>query len=301
MINLVDYKFIDSSKLAALRTKHKGDPFCQSCYFNVVCDSFVALVLNDYQGVLLVPYKKIGPWKWALTPLFYRYSQWLGSWSEFEKSRALELLVKHFQFGDLNLGKTDALEQAKFHQELDAKCYAIEQCNTQARRMIRKAEGQGIQFTAELKIDSFVHFLSIELSAKVDGMNSEALSRLKALLHELNSAHKLHFEGAILGGELVGGILIVEVAGRHLYLKGTATRDAKRVGVYYLLMHRAIMRAREAQVIFDFGGSGVDGVARFNRNFGAHDVTYSHFTWGKQPYLYKFLKRLRNLWKEKSA
>lgn len=301
MIKLVDSKFIDLEKLAVLRKKHSTDPFCQSYYFNAVCDNFVALVLNDYQGILLVPYRQFGPWRWALTPLFYRYSQWLGCWSTEDQKQALELLAQKFKFGDLNLGKTEVISTSKIHQELDAKQYLVEKCNSQARRMIRKAEGQGVQFTNDLDVSNFISFLDRELSDRVEGMTPKAMAQLKSLLIQLNDAHKLHFEGAIIGGELIGGILIVEVQGRHLYLKGTATNDAKRIGVYYLLMHRAILRARKAQVIFDFGGSEVDGVARFNRNFGAYDMTYSNFSWGNKPYLYGTLKRLRTLWKSKSV
>ena len=46
-----------------------------------------------------------------------------------------------------------------------------------------------------------------------------------------------------------------------------------------------------------FGGSSIEGVAQFNRNFGAQDAEYGHFAWGKQPRLFKFIKRLKGLWK----
>jgi hypothetical protein len=163
--------------------------------------------------------------------------------------------------------------------------------------MIRKAQNLDLQLTNDLHINQFVQFLYEELNAKVEGITKDSMLLFERLITRLLESRKLYFEGVVMGGVLVGGILIVQGQGRHLYLKGTATREAKKLGVYYWLMHRAIERARAEQATFDFGGSGIEGVAQFNRNFGAVDAFYSRFTWGKIPLLFNILKRLKQAWK----
>jgi lipid II:glycine glycyltransferase (peptidoglycan interpeptide bridge formation enzyme) len=280
-----------------LQAIHADDVFCQKAYYGPLFDQWCALVLNDYDGVLLVPYKKWGPWTWSFTPLFYRASYWLGNWTPSEKKEALQLLQKSFDFGSLNIGSVADSTESRIHQVILPHQEASESYNKLTQRMIRKAQQQDIQLVHELDIDRFVAFLHHELHQKVDGINQDSMQVFTRLLHSLQQQGRLRFEGASMGGVLVAGILIVEGQGRHLYLKGTATQDTKKLGVYYWLMHRAITKAQTQGAIFDFGGSSIEGVAQFNRNFGAEDAEYGHFSWGKQPRLFTWIKRLRATWK----
>jgi lipid II:glycine glycyltransferase (peptidoglycan interpeptide bridge formation enzyme) len=297
MIKRIESEALDLDKLAQIQKLHADDLFCQSAYFEPLFERWCALVLNDYEGVLLVPYKRVGPWVWSFTPLFYRASYWLGTWTESDKKEALQLLKKSFHFGSLNLGLVSDSVEMRIHQVILPQNYTLENYNKLAQRMIRKAQQHDIQLVQDFDAAPFVAFLHRELNEKVAGINSDSMRVFEKLLRSLENKGFLRFEGAAIGGVLVAGILIVEGQGRHLYLKGTATQDAKKIGVYYWLMHRAIERAQAQGAIFDFGGSSIEGVAQFNRNFGAQDAEYGHFSWGKQPRLFKFIKRLKGLWK----
>ena len=297
MIKRVEAKDVDLVKLAHLQKQHGDDLFSQTAYFAPLFEQWCALVLDDYRGVLLIPYKKFGPWQWSFTPMFYRASCWMGAWSEKDQEDALQLLRKSFHFGALNIGSFDKTLESRIHQVILPESPAQEAYNKLTNRMIRKAQQQEIQLVDTLHIERFVEFLHRELHEKVDGINNDSMRLFTRLLQSLQKQGCLRFEGAVMGGVLVAGILIVEGQGRHLYLKGTATQDTKKLGVYYLLMQRALERAQEKDAIFDFGGSSIEGVAQFNRNFGAEDATYSHFSWGKQPRLFTMIKRIRAAWK----
>jgi hypothetical protein len=297
MIKRVKSDALDLVKLSRLQKLHEDDLFCQTAYFEPLFEQWCALVLNDYEGVILVPFKKFGPWTWSFTPMFYRASYWLGTWTEKDKDEALQLLQNSFHFGALNIGSIPSATEFRIHQVILPESLAQEVYNKLTNRMIRKAQQQEIQLVDTLHVERFVAFLHRELHEKVDGINNDSMRLFTRLLHSLQKQGCLRFEGVVMGGVLVAGILIVEGQGRHLYLKGTATQDTKKLGVYYLLMHRAIARAQSQGAIFDFGGSSIEGVAQFNRNFGARDATYSHFAWGKQPRLFTLIKRLRAAWK----
>lgn len=297
MIKRIESGAIDLDKLARLQKLHADDVFCQTAYFQSLFQHWCALVLDDYKAVFLIPYKTFGPWKWSFTPMFYRASYWLGTWSDSDKNEALELLKNSFDFGALNVGCVSGLTVRSVHQIILSENQGIESYNKLARRMIRKAQQHDILLINELDVANFVQFLHRELNEKVAGINDDSMRLFSKLLYGLQKQGCLRFEGAILGGVLVAGILVVEGQGRHVYLKGTATQDAKKIGVYYWLMHRAVERAQEQGAIFDFGGSSIEGVAQFNRNFGAQDDEYAHFVWGKQPRLFAMIKRILKAWK----
>lgn len=297
MIVRVDSKDVDRKKLSFLQNELSSDSFSQTAYFEALCPKWCLLVLRDYEGALIIPYNQKGPWQWVVTPLYYRASQWLGTWSDAEKVKAIELIQQEFSSGCLNLSDLPNHAETRNYQVIYPKSNSSTTYNSLAQRMIRKAENHDFNFIQELDIANFSSFLLRELGTKVDSVDSDSVKLLGKLLQSLNENKMLKFEGIVMGGELVAGLVVVELEGRHLYLKGTATDSTKKMGAFYALMHRAIQRAMSNNAIFDFGGSNVEGVAQFNRNFGAEDANYVNLSWGKQPTVLRTIKSIRKLWK----
>jgi len=292
MIRIVDSKYIDKLRFDSLLKAHYGNPFCLENYFSPLLEHWSLVVLDDYAGVLIVPFKKKMFWSWVYTPQFFRASYWLGTWSAEEQAQALDVIQSKFSFGSLNIGACTARNNELFHQQISPDKYDSNNYNTLCKRMLKKADGQAFRFTKEFQKEEFLRFLSEELGAKISDFKGDSIGYFRKLIDSLILSKCLHFEGAVEGGVLVGGILVVELPGQHLYLKGTASLEAKKMGVYYLLMHRAILRAVDQGSVFDFGGSRIEGVAQFNRNFGANDVFYGNITWGKTPFWFGFIKKI---------
>jgi hypothetical protein len=292
MLKYVESKHIDLNKWRKLLAENEEAIFTCEAYFAALAENWGVIILDDYQGALLVPFKKKLFWTWVYTPKFYRASYWMGEWDAANQKSALELLEKTFSFGALNLGSADCLKNELPHQVISPETYDEVNYNTLAKRMIRKGEASGVHFTNDYQEEHFLSFLEQELGPKIDDFQGVNIDVFRALTRSLQHAGLFHFEGAVMGGQLIAGLISVHVSGRHLYLKGTASLEAKKSGVYYLLMHRAINRAAAQGAIFDFGGSRVEGVAQFNRNFGAQDVFYANHSWGKQPKFFDLVKSI---------
>jgi hypothetical protein len=292
MLQFIESKHIDLQKWNKLISLNDGQVFSNPAYFEPLAEHWGAVILGDYQAALIVPFKKKLIWSWVYTPKFYRASYWMGQWSEQHQKEALDLLQKTFSFGELNLEKTSILNNELYHQIIHPQRFDESQYNTLTKRMIKKAEASGVHFTSDYHEEHFLSFLQKELGPKIDDFQGDSIHVFRDLLRSLEQAGRFHFEGAVMGGQLVGGLITVEIAGCHLYLKGTANLEAKKSGVYFMLMHRAIQRAVKQNCIFDFGGSRIDGVAQFNRNFGAEDVFYANHSWGKRPRFFDLFKTI---------
>jgi lipid II:glycine glycyltransferase (peptidoglycan interpeptide bridge formation enzyme) len=292
MLQFIEYKHIDLEKWNKLISLSDGQVFSNPAYFEPLAEHWGAVILGDYQAALIVPFKKKLIWSWVYTPKFYRASYWIGQWTEQHQKDALDLLQKTFPFGELNLEKTSILNNDLYHQIIHPQRFDESQYNTLTKRMIKKAEASGVHFTNDYQEEHFLSFLQKELGPKIDDFQGDSIHVFRDLLRSLNTAGIFHFEGAVMGGQLVGGLITVEIDGCHLYLKGTANLEAKKSGVYFMLMHRAIQRAVKQNCIFDFGGSRIDGVAQFNRNFGAADVFYANHSWGKRPRFFDLFKAI---------
>jgi hypothetical protein len=101
------------------------------------------------------------------------------------------------------------------------------------------------------------------------------------------------------GDQVVGGLILVEYKNSLLYLKGAFSKESKDQGAMYAAMNEAIAYARSNSLRFDFGGSRVEGVRRFNINLGGQDVHYAVLKWNHAPFWFNFLKKMKGKWKTK--
>jgi hypothetical protein len=297
MLKIISAEAVDMLKFERLRKMKENDVFSKRAYFETLCPYWSLLVLNDYEAALLIPYNQKMHYQWVVTPLYYRASAWLGSWSPENQSLAIRFLQNQFTFGTLNVGEVAGIRSNKIYQCILPESFSEQKFSNLTKRMLKKADSKSILFTSVLDIDQFVFFLKAELGSRIDGVDDKSMKLLSELLKNMQKEGILGFEGAVIGGEFVGGILTLISEQRHLYLKGTATKEAKKDGIFYKLMHRAIQKAVEDGATFDFGGSSIAGVAQFNRNFGAEDVAYYTLNWGKEPIPFRIYNKLRRLWK----
>ena len=130
-------------------------------------------------------------------------------------------------------------------------------------------------------------------------MNDKSLTSLEALVKSLKKDQLLKVVAVRKENTIVGGLFLVEFNHSLLYLKGAFTPDSKKEGAMYGVMQYAIELAKAQNKRFDFGGSRVEGVRRFNVNLGGKDVTYHSFEWDNSPLWFKILKRAKTAWKRK--
>jgi len=265
-------------------------------YLDAVAENWGVYVKGNYEAILVIPYRVKFGVKWAYLPLFYRSSEWIGNWTEEEKQEVKSQLLKDFRGGNIAFEESTVESTDFFYQVILPNQEYQNDYNKLASRMLKKAEHSELKHTSELHLDTFVKLIAKELKAKVGVWDEEGISVFKNLVENYAKDDKLKFYGTILHGELVGGIATLVSNNRILYLKGTATIEAKKMGAMYMVMDAAINDAMQKKYTFDFGGSRVDGVARFNYNLGGTDVHYQNMIWDNFPFWFRLIKRLKNRW-----
>ena len=293
-------KFIESiaiDKDAWLRLTQQNSVhlFSEITYLDAVAENWGAYVKGNYEAAIVIPYRMKFSMKWVYIPLFYRASEWIGTWSDEEKNQVLAKLQKEFNAGELSI--EDENDEQYFYQSISSNAEFQSDYNKLAHRMLKKAMNSPLTLTNEFHEEAFMRLIVSELSQKVTVWNEVGKSVFMKLIRNYQDGDRMKFYGTILHGDLVGGIVVLESDSRNLYLKGTATVEAKKMGAMYLLMDTAIQDALKKKCTFDFGGSRVDGVARFNQNLGGINVHYRVIKWDNFPYWFIVLKRIKNKWK----
>lgn len=271
---------------------NKGLCFSSSSYLNATAENWMLVYNSTKTGGMACPYVvKMGQ-KMLVTPFFCRYVEWVGD--PVPQNELITFLRSQFQVADIQIRANEFEQPTKIHQELKI---GTVQLNQQAKRSLKKAAR--FQITTTFSPKTLMDLIHDELTPKIDSIHSYSLSKLQSLVESLADNNQLIQLNCLDGSNWVGGLWLIKDADRLIYLKGTVCQVVRKEGAMYLLIYQAIQMAYEKQLIFDFGGSNVQNVRRFNLHFGAQDIVYSQLKWNDAPFYWKLLKFLKKQWNKK--
>ncbi len=298
-MKLVERPHIDCEKWDELVKSNSANAvFSLSYYLDAVAEHWCVLVNDTYTAGIALPYTIRLGIKCCYTPIFVRYVTFLG-FEKITRKAIIESIQEHFPVGQLCVSHSTifpASAASAFVYQVIAPSSPIS-LNTQAKRMLSTYSKAGFTLIETGDENHLFDIISRELPQKIASINSASLRLLKQLVVALKQHDLLHVMMAENGNNIPeGGVFLVRFNDSMLYLKGAFSAEAKKKGAMYGLMHQSIQSAKTDGIYFDFGGSRVEGVRRFNTNLGGEDCTYSLLEWNKAPWWFKQLKK----WKKKT-
>ena len=298
-MKIIKRENIDIVKWDALvKSSPENDIFSLSSYLDAVSENWCICVNSDYSSGIALPFVVRLTIKTCYTPIFVRYLQWLGN-EKLDQESLFGLLKDEFQQGQFNckenlsMGNSDTMifQTIGLNQQ--------PQFSSQAKRMFSKfrKSTMTIEFTSDES--EVMQRIYSELPKKVASLNDNSLAHLAKLVSCMKKEKRLQTLVVKERGAIVGGLYLLEFNNSLLYLKGAFTPESKKEGAMYAAMETAISLAKQKQLIFDFGGSRVEGVRRFNLNMGGIDNFYYTVNWDNAPYWFNWLKKIKQSWKRK--
>lgn len=264
--------------------------FSESIYLDATAENWSILYTDDFKSGIACPYVVKGGVRILVTPFFNRFMEWIGD--PVPEEEILKALKSEFQVADLQVGKGFGLNQRIYQNLAPGKL----KLNQQAKRSLTKSAEYTVK--KEENIPLMMELLRNELLNRIHGINEQTLPILEKLVTSYKNKRLGQFN-LYKENEWLGGVWTLETNSTVLYLKGTTTEEAKKSGGMYKLMLTAIEDAGSKGKVFDFGGSNVESVRRFNLNFGAEDVVYSQLSWNNAPFWWRIVKTIRDKWIKK--
>ncbi len=259
-----------------------------------------ALVWGDYEYVMPLPVRSKFGLKYIYQPLF---SQQLGIFPKPSKQVAetfYRFLAEKVKYSDINLNSENFVIQGiKGLEFLPRQNYLLDlQYNykslersfaTNTKRNIAKAKGNNLQYVTGISLDEFLTFKKANL---VDPVSKKELEKLKSII----SFGRFKQMGEIFGvysgiNELCAAVYFCRWKNRVIYFNAASSPEGKNLGAMYFLVDNFIKENAERDLILDFEGSMIPGVARFYSGFGAIPETYHQLKLNRLPLLLRWLKR----------
>lgn len=300
-----ELKYISNEQIDAERWNRciAGSPnetvYAYSWFLDHICDNWDALILGDYQYVMpIVPSQKYGI-SYIYQPL---YTQQMGVFptpTNEVLNLFLDQLKSRFKFAAINvnafnlpLKRKDIIFENRhnFLLDLSKTKEQIESAySTNTKRNLKKAEKNKLSFLKGISVEEFLQLKRANQKIKIPEV---AYNRIKQLI----SFSRMNGKGELYGvynsyNELCAAVFMIASQKRVIYLNATSNEEGKNLGANHFLLDRFISENCGKNLLLDFEGSMIPGVARFYKGFGASAETYYHVSWNNLPWWIKWLKK----------
>lgn len=290
-IKLVNREEISVDKWETVITDSDNTIFLSYWYLDAVMENWKAYILNDYELVFpILPAQKMG-FNYVLQALFLRSFSVEGK----AKEKILEFLtqiLKNYHFFELNFVLETAIpigiqNNQSVYQFLEFETnylFTFKKYSENTRRKLKDFQ----KSTAEFKQISDVNLL-IELFKKEKGnpfanLTTESYQRLTKLMLNALVNNSGIIKAIAFENELVAIGFFIKKGNQLLYLKGIVTSSGKKIGAMQALFDQVIHENHDSYNGLDFGGSSDEGLASFNKKFGACDRNYLILKKNKMPW-----------------
>lgn len=306
MIKYLRHHYLDMEKYnQCVRLHRPALVYAYSWYLDTVCETWDALVLNDYDAVWPLPVAR----KYGFTYYYIPYGvQQLGVYSKKDLETShyeqfLQALRKQVLYADINLNYGHPLPQpCPPGLEFTERCNLVlnlrqpyqqifENYSVNLRRKVRKLENTKLQLF-EHDGPSVLIELFRENQGKKYQPSPNFYLRMKQLMYRTmhRNCAKIF---TVYGGpnQLMAGAFFVELNGRSTMIFSAQSSWGKSENALTYLINEYIIYRSEKFHILDFEGSNHPGLAQYYHSFGTEEQNYHNLKHNILPRPLRWFKK----------
>ena len=303
-VKYIHHSEIDKQKWDdCIRNSAMGNIYCYSWYLDIVHPKWNALIMDNYSIVFpLTQSRKFGI-QYLFTPIYGTQLGIIGTSNTTYKEEAL--FWKHFPLKiraiDIHLNrensyipiKTNVFKREAQELQLNQSYENIfSKYNQNLKRIIKKNKQQ-VLIQESTNSSELISIFKKYVGFKIVELKEKDYATLKKLIEKgLSNTYFKIYNCYTIDGELIASCFFSYSHKRITYHKGGATELGKKIGATHILIDSILEKNQLSSSIFDFGGSSIDSIKKFNLSFGSQ--TYSYLNLKKSNFLINFSRKLKN-------
>jgi hypothetical protein len=281
-----------------IRQADNGLIYGFSFYLDQMARQWDALVLNDYEAVMPLPWNRKFGISYIYQPAFCASLGIFGKGITQQLAadfidqipatfRLVEISLNH----DNPVNSTYTSPRVNYILSLNQPYEALRQAYREnTRRNIKKAEQLGCTYKKDIPLKPVIS-LSKQLMQKVSHTGKEDYTRFEKLYHylvgeKMASSHGIYSPA----DELLSSCVYFYSHGRAYYILVGNHPIGRTLGASHYLIDRFIYERSNQQLILDFEGSDLPNLAHFYGSFGASTETYSFLKINRLPWWARWKK-----------
>lgn len=283
---------------ACLEQSGNGLIYGNPHYLDAMCSHWDALVLNNYEAVMALPWRK----KWGIRYIYQpAFIQQTGIFSVSPLSpqlveKFLEQVYQQFSYGELNINtapETTRHQQRNNYTLLLDKDYAdiAKGYREDLRKNLKEAKKHSLQYHGNSRLEDIILLYRKMYQGRM-GFEASDYEDLEILIRFLGKSQQVVTRSVFMGQEMVSGAICLKDA-RRLYLLVSATSETgRKLSANHYLVDSILQEFSGSKLLFDFEGSDQPGIAHFYKNFGGENQPYYFTAWNRLPWPLRKFKPL---------
>ncbi|NJB81968.1 hypothetical protein [Wenyingzhuangia aestuarii] len=279
MIQYVQRKNIDIDKYdACIQNASNSRIYALSCYLDIVANHWDALILNDYEAVMPLPWKSKYFIKYIYPPC---WTQQLGVFSlhkitpnlvqNFIKAIPRKFLKTTIQFNSECIIETQIKNNYILALNRDYS-FLKTGYNKNRKRILSKINTTNNVTIFNDSLDNFTSFFNqIDHNFSIQQKEKNKLFKLIKKLIDLNKGQIISVK---IDKKTEATVFITLHKNRITNLVPMATKKGKKRNLPTILIDYIIQYHQNTNMILDFEGSMIPGVAQFYKSFGSELEQY---------------------------
>ena len=277
----------------------------ETTFLDHLCDHWDGLIINDYETVMPLPWKQKWGIRYVVQPAFYQQGGLFGKHAEDKVilEQCIQLTRNKFRFAETTLNSqnpTDAnsrLYTMAYRQNfvLDIRT-AFEQIeptySSYLAHRIRRSLKNELTIRQELPATTIIQEYQNRYARKIKGFSTTDFARFTRYCYYLQTANRLHVLSVhTKDGEWIAGAILLRDQHRLYNAVSCLKPDGKKQGANYFLYDQVIRTFSGKNLLLDFEGSDISGIAYFYEKLGGEKEWYPFIRYNQLPRIIRYLKK----------
>jgi hypothetical protein len=283
-----------------IESASNGVIYARSFYLDNMCTNWDAFVLNDYEYVMPLPWRKKWGFKYVYTPYFISYLGLFGNNLSSDLTYAcIKQITKRFHFCEISLHEENSVPFTKDFKLIKrrnlflplAQSYEALYANYKrlAKRKINLASQNGLLVHYNINAETIIDEYEKNYEHRKRIIPHKSYADLKNLFGHLPLESYRTY--VVKKQDKIMAFYLVLTDEKNVYsLLGGSTLEGKKCGAFYLATDAAVKDFAATGKIFRFEGSDIDGISFFNLQFGSFAVCYYLLKINNLPWPLRYFK-----------
>jgi len=280
--------------------------YAYSTYLDAMADQWDAIVMGDYEIVMPLTWRKKFGIKYLYQPAFV---QQLGLFSNRDIDNAiveafLELAYCKFQFAEINLNFQQS--EFNFNKKLitskknnfisvvsPSKAVSLFESDSYLRKRLNKASRNDLMYLTEESINSSLLLYQNLYRKKIKSLTDFDFKKFTELCKKFQIENKIIIRKVVSkhNNEVLALALLLNDKHRLYNIISCVTHTGKKLLANYFLYNEILKENLIGELIFDFEGSDLPGVADFYKKMSTQNQQYISVKWNRLPKIIRLIKK----------
>ena len=266
--------------------------YAYSFYLDQMATHWDALILSDYEAVMPLTWNK----KWGITYLYQpSLTPQLGIFSRTGTSeRIVNSFIRkagnHFKFAEIFFNYNNYSPRFRIHHnyilDLNSSYHFLQsKYEKDLQKNLKRARRFHFKYVKEYDLKKALSLHEEQYRDRTPHVKSADYKNFEKLCFQLKQRDAIMTRAVVNSNDALLALAMMLISRNRIYLLESTTSDeGRKMQSNHFLLDAIIQEFCEKELILDFVGSDIPGIAHFYKNFGTRDEPYFFLKINKLPW-----------------